>query len=509
MASDRRSTELISCYFREGPARDAPSVIDDRTWSDLDMDEVFFTTDRTRSSIGQGCLYAMLRLPLRDAAELEDRAARVEALRRNDRARIRVSAILRRLGFQRDSEVFQFLSSMPKQISNRRRFLYLGLSILAILGIPAAIFTGIPGILLLAAVLITNMVLHYRFKAVVSVESPSYEFLHRVLRAAGALGKLEVPGLQDHLDELDGLAAGLRGLRRRTAFLATPSGVSGDILSLLLEYIRQFFLQEVTTYFFVHNEIMTRMDRLVRLYTLVGETDAVASVATLRKERPDLAVPVIEGSGKLVIEAEGLTHPLLEHPVANAFRMEGKGLLVTGSNMSGKSTFLRTLGVNQVLATTVRVAFARRFVVSPLLTVSSITNRDSLLDAESHYIVEARRLLALLAAGHGSHPALLIIDEILSGTNSEERIAASTRILRHIAGLNCLVVAATHDRPIAAALDSVYENVHFTHRVDGEGLEFDYRLHAGIVEAGNAFRLLRLLGYPKEILDDESGAAVG
>ena len=504
MASDRRSTELISCYFREGPAREAPSLIDDRTWSDLDMDEVFFSLDRTRSSVGQGCLYAMLRLPLRDAAELEGRAARVETLRKNDRARIRVSAILRRLGFQREGEVFQFLSTMPKKISDRRRFLYLGLSILAILGIPAAIFTGIPGIILLAAVLVTNMVLHYRFKAIVSVEAPSYEFLHRVLRAASALGKLEVPGLQDSLDELKGLAHALAGLRRRTAFLATPSGVSGDILSLLLEYIRQFFLQEVTTYFFVHNEIMTRMDRLVRLYTLVGEMDALASVATLRKERP-LTVPVVQGSGKLLIEAEGLTHPLLEHPVANALRMEGKGLLVTGSNMSGKSTFLRTLGVNQVLATTIRVAFAKRLVASPLLTVSSITNRDSLLDAESHYIVEARRLLALLAAGHGSHPALLIIDEILSGTNSEERIAASTRILRHFAGLNCLVVAATHDRPIAAALEGVFENVHFTHRVDGEGLEFDYRLHAGIVEAGNAFRLLRLLGYPKEILDDDSG----
>jgi DNA mismatch repair ATPase MutS len=184
--------------------------------------------------------------------------------------------------------------------------------------------------------------------------------------------------------------------------------------------------------------------------------------------------------------------------------MEGRGIIVTGSNMSGKSTFLRTLGVNQVLAMTICVAFARRYRVSPLLTMSSITNRDSLLDAESHYLVEARRLLALMAAGRGGHPALLIIDEILSGTNSEERIEASIRILRHFAGLQCLAVAATHDRPIAAALDGAYVNIHFTHSIDGEGLEFDYRLHEGIVEAGNAFRLLRLLGYPEEILDDPS-----
>ena len=218
-----------------------------------------------------------------------------------------------------------------------------------------------------------------------SWESPAHQYLHRLLVASGRLGKLAVSGIEQECGQLQELARSLRVLRNRTAALLTPSGVSGDALALLLEYLRHFFLQEVTTYYFVHNEIIRRMDQIVRLYSLVGEIDALAAVASLRAERPDLAVPEIHMGG----------------------------LFVTGSNMSGKSTFLRTLGVNQILATTIRIAFARRLLVSPLLTISSITNRDSLLDAESHYIVEAGnafRLLRLLG-----YPAEILDGPLAAG----------------------------------------------------------------------------------------------
>jgi hypothetical protein len=505
MRPERRKRELVSAYFREGPGREARSVIDDRTWSDLDMDDVLAAVDRTRSSVGQACLYALLRTPLSDPAALAQRAARIGALGEDAAGRARVAGILRRLGVQRDSELFAFLAFLKTQISDRRLVLFRCLSALAVVAIPGAVILGVPGILLLAIVVVVNLVIHYRFKPVVSVESPSYEYLHRLLVAAGRLGRLSVKGIEAECAELRDLAASMRRLRRRTAFLLTPSGVSGDILALLLEYVRQVFLQEVTTYFAAHNEIVRRGPEIARLYGLVGTVDAFAGLAALRRERPECTVPRFDDSA-LLVEAEDLVHPLLDRAVPNSIRMDGRGIVVTGSNMSGKSTFLRTLGVNMLLATTACLVFARRMRASPLLTLSSITNRDSLLDAESHYIVEARRLLALLAACRGERPALVVIDEILSGTNSEERIAASIRILRHFARLRCLVVAATHDRPIAQALAADYDNAHFTHRVDADGLEFDYRLREGIVEAGNAFRLLQLLGYPAEILGDPSGA---
>lgn len=253
----------------------------------------------------------------------------------------------------------------------------------------------------------------------------------------------------------------------------------------------------MTTYFFVHNEIVKRMDDISRVYGLVGGVDALQAAAAMREDFPGLSTPETAEA----FEADALVHPLLAEPVPNSLRMDRQGVVVTGSNMSGKSTFLRTLGVNQILAGTLCMAFARRMRGPAFFTITSITNRDNILASESHYLVEARRLLDILSAARGRHPALVIIDEILSGTNSEERIAASISILRYLARLNCRVVAATHDRAIAADLEGVYNNVHFTHRVEEEGLQFDYVLHDGIVEAGNAIKLLRLLGYPSEVLE--------
>jgi DNA mismatch repair ATPase MutS len=499
MKSEQRDARLLEAYFRgRWDAPDLP-VIDDRTWGDLDMDAVFGTVDRTCSSVGQSCLYDMMRRPLFDPAEIRGRAGRIETLAADLPTQNRLGKILRRLGVQTKSEVFRFLSAERDSIEDRRRYLYIGLSALAVIAIPLAILLGAKGLLLLGAVTVVNLVIHYRFKVVVAAESPSYEYLHRLLVAADRLSALEVPAVARELAELRVVSASFRKLRRRTALLITPSGVSGDIFALFMEYIRQYFLQEVTTYFLVHNEIALRRAELARIYALVGGIDALRSAAVLRAETRGLCVPEIV-PGRLFEAAEAV-HPLLEEPVANTLRMDGRGVIVTGSNMSGKSTFLRTLGVNQVLATTLGLAYARRMRVGAMLTVTSITNRDNIMASESHYLVEAKRLLDILAAARSERPALVIIDEILSGTNSEERIAASVAILRHLAGLNCIVVAATHDRAIASDLADTFDTRHFTHKVEEEGLQFDYTLHEGIVEAGNAIKLLRLLGYPAEIME--------
>jgi hypothetical protein len=503
-----RKFELISRYFRERPGPLDPSVIDDRTWADLDMDAVFTAIDRTQSSVGQGCLYDMLRRPLFEPEDIAKRREVLAALGEEARARERTGRVLSRLGVQREGEIFGFLAFMRGRIEDRRRYLFLALSVLAIGVIPATILLGTKLLILLVSVALVNLVIHYRFKATVTVESPSYVYLHRLLAAADRLGRLKTAAFAKESEELRLLSGPLRKLKSRTALLMTPTGFSGDIFALLLEYVRQYFLQEVTTYFFVHNELIRRAAELARVYALVGRMDALLAVATLRIETPGLAWPEFVTRG-LLLDAADLVHPLLPDPVANSVRMEGRGVIITGSNMSGKSTFLRTIGVNLLLATSVGVVYARRFEVQPMLAVTSITSRDDLLSSQSHYLVEAKRLLHILSAAQGVRPALVIIDEILSGTNSEERIVASTRILRHLSGMNCLVVAATHDRPIAAALSGVYENLHFTHLVEQEGLQFDYRLREGIVEAGNAIRLLRLLGYPPEICEGIEEAGPG
>ncbi|HEY9594426.1 MAG TPA: hypothetical protein VHE79_08110, partial [Spirochaetia bacterium] len=402
MLNERRKPELREAYYRQRLDAPATPAIDDRTWSDMDMDAVFLKLDRTCSSVGEAVLYDAMRRPLFDPDEIAERAARIRAL--TEDARLRLRKILGRLGAQRDAEVFTFLLTQGRSIEDRLRFVYVGLGILAILAIPAAIAIGVKGLLVLGAVVVVNFVIHYRFKAIVTTESSTYEYLHRLFVAARRIARsgVRVEGITEELGEL---SAGFTRLRRRTALLLSPSGMAGDIAAALMDFVRQFTLQEVIAYFMVHNELIRRRAELHRLYTLVGTLDALQSIATLRAELPGLCTPrVVDG---LRFEADDIVHPLLETPVANTVRMDGRGVIVTGSNMSGKSTFLRTIGINQVLATTVCVAFARRMESGALLTMSSITNRDSVLTSESHYLVEAKRLLEIRGAASGPYPVLV------------------------------------------------------------------------------------------------------
>jgi hypothetical protein len=496
-----RDWDYISFFFRENTAVNDPGVIDDKTWADLDLGDVFRLIDRTSSSVGQALLYRLMRSPLSTPEEFAERAAKIRALMQDEAGRRKLARVLSKPGFQREGEIFSFLSFMSTRIKDGNRYLFLLMSFAAALSAAALAFFGVRALLFFAAITITNFIIHFRYKATVQAESPSFGYLHRLLRAAGRLAGLEVPAVGTELAKLRALLPGLRKFSRKTLALSPRSSASGDMAEAIFEYIRIFLLIDVTTYFFVHNEAIRLMESLKSVYSLVGTIDALAAVAAYRKENTSCITPEISSSLRS-LDAEDLTHPLLPEPVPNTVRMDGRGVIVTGSNMSGKSTFLRALGVNQVLATTVCTAFAGRFRASLFHTITSITNRDDISKAESHYFAEAKRMLAILRGIEASRPRLVIIDEILAGTNSRERIAASVRILKYMANRNCLVVAATHDREIAAALEDLYVNRHFTHFIDQKGIEFDYRLKEGIVEHGNAITLLGFLGFPKEIIGD-------
>jgi hypothetical protein len=499
-----RDWSYISTFFSvedEGTA----GRIDERTWEDLDLGAVFRAIDRTRSSVGQAALYRLLRTPVDNPEAWAARARTIGSLTDGGAERQRIAKTLGKLGFQKDGEIYGFFSYIGSTIQDSKRFIFPVLGILAVLSLAAPVFLGLSGIVVIAGITILNFVVHFSHKAEVEVESPSFAYLHRLLVAAERLSRLEAPALRPEQARLQTLLPGLRMLKSRTRFLFGGGGLSGDIAEMFAEYIKILFLLEVSAYFFSHNEMIRRMAALKEVYRIVGEADALTAVASFRAESPACITPEIT-AGTRLLDARDIVHPLLPEPVANSVRLDGRGMIVTGSNMSGKSTFLRTIGVNQVLAVTLCTAFARGYRASFFLTVSSITSRDSIQAGESHYLVEAKRMLFILNALKEKRPLLVIIDEILSGTNSEERIVASIRILTSMARSAGLIVAATHDRGIAAALTGLYANSHFTH-VIGEAareaaarpLEFDYVLRDGIVERGNAIRLLAHIGFPPEI----------
>lgn len=240
----------------------------------------------------------------------------------------------------------------------------------------------------------------------------------------------------------------------------------------------------------------------------LGELEALSAFASLAFDEPAFSFPeIVEGPPRF--EARGLAHPLIakDKRVANDVSLLGPGraLLITGSNMSGKSTLLRAMGVAAVLALAGAPVCAESLVLSPLAVRTSIRISDSLRSAVSHFYAEVTRLKGVLDATTGDLPVLFLLDEILHGTNSAERQIGARAVLAELLARGAIGAVSTHDaglcqlpEPLMAAV----EQVHFRESVRGDVMTFDYRLRPGPVVAGNALRLMRSVGLPVPLAPD-------
>jgi len=245
----------------------------------------------------------------------------------------------------------------------------------------------------------------------------------------------------------------------------------------------------------------------------VGELEALASLATYAADRPSHAFPTLVDEP--AFEARKLGHPLLppDRCVRNDVRLDGPGtaLLVTGSNMSGKSTLMRAMGINVVLAMAGAPVCAESLVVSSFELRTSMRVRDSLEEGVSHFYAELLKLKRVLAGLDQPRPLLFLLDEILHGTNSRERRIGARNVLRHLLERGAMGAISTHDLglvDVGPDLDAKVRKVHFAEQVrDGE-MSFDYRLRPGVVQSSNALRLMRMVGIDIDLAEaghDPSG----
>ena len=244
-------------------------------------------------------------------------------------------------------------------------------------------------------------------------------------------------------------------------------------------------------------------------FDALGELEALSALAALAHDEPEWSFPELrdEPAG---LEAEALGHPLLSGEERRTSDLSldppGRFLLVTGSNMSGKSTLLRSIGLAAVLGQAGSVVCARRVSMSPLRTFSSMRIHDSLTGGVSLFMAELLRLKALVDASEAAPgaPALLyLIDEVLQGTNSEERRVAARRIVRHLLASHAVGAVTTHDLALHddPTLDPNSTKVHFREHVDDTSdrvLTFDYVLRPGLATSRNALKLLKIVGLPEE-----------
>jgi len=285
-----------------------------------------------------------------------------------------------------------------------------------------------------------------------------------------------------------------------------------------------FIVLQLTTLWTVHVLwLLERWQRTAgpaarRWLQSLGEWEVLAALATLHHDQPQWAFPTCTANQPLQLQARNLGHPLLPPAacVGNDVTIGPPGtfLLVTGSNMSGKSTLLRAIGLNVLLAQAGGPVCANAMQLPPLLVATSMRVQDSLEAGVSYFMAEIQRLKSVVDQAqtvqhNGERTLLFLLDEILHGTNTGERQIAARQIIRYLVELGALGAVSTHDLQLAddPVLAATSQAVHFTETftrgADGPAMRFDYRLRSGVATSTNALKLMELIGLPVEAADTE------
>jgi hypothetical protein len=496
--------ESVADFFRLHDADGA--CIDDRTWTDLGLDDVFAHLDRTESAVGQQMLYRRLRSTL-STGTLDVFDALVARVGDDTGRREQTQRVLARLG----NASAYFVHRLTRPDGLERRWWHAVFPIWTV----AVILTLLVGIVWPTAALSTakalivaafGFVLNKGILIVLTRRSGgqlvwlrSVGPLLSAARALGFVGTAQTAAITGSL--MPDLAA-LRRLGVIARWVSRDPLATDGLTFVILEFMNALFLIDANALYFASHELRSRAPNLLRVIKVVGEIDAAIAIASFRTGtdgwiRPRFTSP--EASATFV----DLRHLLLEEPVPNSIALAPPhGVLVTGSNMSGKSTFLRTVGVNVVLAQSIDTCLARRY-EAPIYNVRSCIGRaDDLIAGKSYYLVEVESVLALVKASEETQPHLFIFDELFRGTNAVERIAAGEAVLRTLIaeGRPHVVLAATHDAEMVDLLSERYVVYHLRDAIGPNGLTFDYRLTPGPATSRNAIALLKLNGAPESLV---------
>lgn len=494
--------EYMLSYYNS--IKDEFHDIDEVTWNDLNMDEIYALMNNTQCSIGEEYLYALLRKPCFDSEELAERNRLIKYFSEHEEERLKLQTCLYNIGRASRISIYEYINRLGEQKSGSNLAHYLMNLSLLISVCFIFVMPSLGGILTTAAV-VHNIYRYYKIKPLIENYLIIISYIIRLLDSIKSICGLDIPELEKYITGLKQDHDRFKKFRRGSAILAS-SKPSGSIIDMILDYVRMIFHIDLIKYNNMLDFFKNNRHVLNRMYEGIGFLDSMIAAASFRQMLPLYCEPELEKSEKPFIKVCDLYHPLIEQAVANSIS-ENRSVLITGSNASGKSTFIKTLAINVILAQTIFTSVSRSYNASYFMIFTSMALKDNLLGNESYYIVEIKSLRRIISRINDDIPMLCCIDEVLRGTNTLERIAASSRILSYLAKGNTLVFAATHDIELTHILENEFSNYHFQERISGKEIIFDYKLYQGRAVSKNAIRLLDMMNFPEDIIADAELAA--
>ena len=487
----------IGSYFLR---HSSPLQLDDITWNDLGMDEIFMRMNYTLSASGEEYLYYTLRTLQKEEGELLHLEEVVRFFGDHPDERVKVQLQMNKLGYTGKFSLYDYLDNLDYlgERSNRKSLIQdlLFIPLIALLWVNFSI--GVMGLVML---MVYNITTYFKEKGEIDPYITSFAYIMRLLDVCDELEKIKLPVCGTEQERLRMHRKEMQAMRRNSFWVMDPGRgqASGNILEAILDYVRMVFHVDLLKFNSMLKHLRNHIEDVDALIGTAGYLETAIAIGIFRNSLTEgYCLP--EFADRNGICMENGYHPLIAQPVKNGIHTE-QGVLLTGSNASGKSTFLKTVAVNAVFAQTIHTCMADRFQSSLYQVYSSMALRDDLGAGESYYIVEIKALKRILDAAKEGKRVLCFVDEVLRGTNTVERIAASTQILKSLRGENILCFAATHDIELTELLQKEYDNYHFSEEVRDGDVVFDYKLQSGKATTRNAIRLLELLGYDRKIIE--------
>ncbi len=492
------SDELDSCkrlfYRYEGP-----DSIDDITANDVDLDEIYQRFNNCKSPCGSEYFYYLLRTPCYEEDKLKDFNDKVEFLKENEAVRLKFLNHFISIGSMKRVSFLDCLDYMDsiEKVSFVKDIL---LDVFFFVSLGSVFFAPSFGAILLILSIVLNIITYYKGRGEIDKYIVFFSFISRFLIEGKELAK----DLDDKFkDERENLLKNLNLEKKLVSLTKTvnkssgPTG-AGSPFDIIIDYIKVIFHIDIICFYRLLSLLKDKKQVIEETYVTLGKLETYLNVASLRCALPFYSIPK-KGSGYKAID---LYHPLIENPVLNSIDTN-KGVLITGSNASGKSTFLKAVCLNAIFAKTIYTCLSKELVMDDYRILSSMSLRDDIISHDSYFMVEIKALKRIFdyRLNYPDKKVICFVDEVLRGTNTVERIACATQILKAFPKNDILCFAATHDIELTQSLKDDYDNYHFDEEIIEDDVLFNYLIKSGSATSRNAIKLLSLMGFPGEIID--------
>lgn len=456
------------------------SFIDDKTWSDLNMDTLFHKINFNFTAIGEMRLYATLRGMFK-----VNQTSLINMFKDNKVFRLNVSYILSKIG----KNVYPLFPD--QMLPSKRNILLMFCPLLPFIGFAFIFLIPSNGILICLTFMILNAILSFKLKKSYDQDLKSIFYTANVIKQSQALSKIEsTPAISVDFTHF-------KASRRFSGLLARVE--SQDMVSSIIMFIKLVFMIDYVLFHLIQRSYFKYQEEVMACYDYISILDNHYSIAMYQHTLTHYCYPKINNNIN-GLQTKSIIHPLLdeENAIANTIDISNH-ILLTGSNASGKSTFMKAVALNLILAQSIQTATAHSFIYQPGYVMTSMANADDVLSGDSYFMSELKSIRRLFNT-YQCNKIYCFIDEIFKGTNTTERIAASESVLSFLDNQKAYhFIAATHDVELSILLENTYNNYHFNESIQENSIFFDYKIKPGKANTRNAIELLRITQFPIDI----------